>query len=159
MNLVASGRTRLKSVNESTSEATSGPIVKSRNPMIHGATKTNPQAASRRDGVIPRRSWRTSAFGIGTARESLAISIEPPRPVLLVGPLGPRARGGRDCGASVWGLRVRRVEDALERLLKLCQLGIHVKTGRRPVVVAEGLHGAPDLRVVGDERLMVGDVR
>ena len=42
------GSDRSKSVNDRTSDAISGPTVKSRNPMIHGATKTSP-----RHGLAP----------------------------------------------------------------------------------------------------------
>src|SRR6266498_151365 len=61
-----------------------------------------------------------------------------------VGPLGPLARGGRVLPVEPT-LRGRGVEDPLQGLLELRQLGIHVEPVGGSVVVAKGLHRAAHL--------------
>src|SRR6476646_5292611 len=74
MNLVDSGWTRSKFVNDMTSEAIIGPAVNSRSPMSHGLMKTKPHIASRtlgwrnqpenpgRSGVVTGSAWVDSVM-------------------------------------------------------------------------------------------------
>src|SRR4051812_10023950 len=123
MNLVSSGRSRLKSVNDRASDATSGPTVNSRNPMIHGDTKMSPQIASRRETVSRvRREPVDRALPVSSTEVS-DIVLVPVLPVTCTcsscetAPSGGEpegAVGNQDRSTLLGG-----VEDALEGGLQL----------------------------------------
>jgi hypothetical protein len=69
--LVVSGRTRLKSVSDITSEAIIGPAVNSRSPTIHGPMNTQPHSASRTEG----RSVHVRSGGVVAGSSSSIVAV------------------------------------------------------------------------------------